>query len=43
MLKIVKKHTESHGNRNFIYFQVSLGQLKFAAEIFVCCQLCNLL
>ena len=43
MIKIVKTPTESHDNRNFIYFQVSLGQLKFAAKIIVCCQLSNLL
>ena len=43
MIKIIKTHTESQDNRNFIYFQVSPGQLKFAAKIVVCCQLSNLL
>ena len=33
MIKIVKTHTESHDNRNFIYYQVSRGQLKIAAKI----------
>ena len=43
MIKIGKTHTESRDNRNFMYFQVSLGQSKFAAKIIVCCQLSNLL
>ena len=42
MIKIVKTHRKPRRS-NFIYFRVSLGQLKFAVKIIVCCQLSNLL